>query len=234
MTPLATNAPPTQGEVLHARGLSRSFTAADTLVQAVAGVDLTVRGGEMVALRGRSGSGKTTLLNLLAGLDRPDAGTVRLADTQLEGLNETGLAAMRRDHIGFIFQAFGLLPVLTAAENIEVPLRLQRMAVAERESRVAALLETVGLPDRANHLPHELSGGEQQRVAVARALAGRPTLLLADEPTAQLDTPNGRAIMTLLRQLVEGGMAALVATHDPVVIEFADRVIDMSDGRLLD
>lgn len=152
----------------------------------------------------------------------------------MEGLNETGLAAMRRDRIGFIFQAFGLLPVLTAAENIEVPLRLQRMAVAERESRVAALLETVGLPDRANHLPHELSGGEQQRVAVARALAGRPTLLLADEPTAQLDTPNGRSVMALLRQLVEGGMAALVATHDPVVIEFADRVIDMSDGRLLD
>lgn len=220
------------GLVLTAHGLSRSFLAAGAPVHAVRDVDLEIRPGTMVALRGRSGSGKTTLLNLLAGLDRPDSGTVVVAGIDLGSLDDTGLALLRRQHIGFIFQAFGLLPVLTASENVEVPLRLQRLPVGERRARVGALLQTVGLPDRAGHLPDELSGGERQRVAVARAVAARPLLLLADEPTAQLDTISGLAVMALLRELVDGGMAALVATHDQVVTEFADRILGMTDGRL--
>lgn len=218
--------------VLSVVGLSRTFGAGSVAVRAVDLVDLVVEPGTLVALRGRSGSGKTTLLNLIAGLDRPDVGQVHVAGTSLDPLDDRGLAALRRDHIGFIFQAFGLLPVLTAAENVEVPLRLRNTPVEERRERVAVLLDTVGLAQRATHLPHELSGGEQQRVAVARALATEPALLLADEPTAQLDTPNGREVMVLLRQLVDAGTAALVATHDPVVVDYADRVVEMMDGRI--
>ena len=218
--------------VIELAGVSRSYPAAGAPVTAVDAVDLVVQPGTLVALRGRSGSGKTTLLNLLAGLDRPDAGTVRVGGVDLGPLDDRGLAAVRRQQIGFVFQAFGLLPVLTAEENIEVPLRLQRTPVAARRERVAALLEVVGLADRAKHLPHELSGGEQQRVAIARALAARPTLLLADEPTAQLDTANGRVVMALLRHLVDEGLTAVVATHDQVVVEVADRILEIRDGRV--
>ncbi|MEU0567063.1 ABC transporter ATP-binding protein [Nonomuraea sp. NPDC005983] len=189
--------------------------------------------GELIALRGRSGSGKTTLLNQVGGLDRPDAGRVVVAGQEVTALAEDDLLALRRDVIGFVFQSFGLIPVLSAAENVGVPMRLARTPVAERDKRVRMLLSLVGLDKHANQRPYELSGGQRQRVAIARSLANRPRLLLADEPTGQLDSQTGRQIMELLRALVRSeGVTALVATHDPSLITLADRVLEISDGVL--
>ena len=197
-------------------------------------VDLEVARGELVAVRGRSGSGKTTLLSLIGGLDRPTSGDVLLDDRSLREMDGDALVDLRRRKVGFIFQAFGLLSILTAAENVEVPLRLVRADPRERDDRVAVLLELVGLGGRARHRPHELSGGEQQRVAIARALANRPDVLLADEPTGQLDSATGRSIMSLLRSVVRSeGVTALIATHDPLIVDMADRVLELQDGRLL-
>jgi putative ABC transport system ATP-binding protein len=194
-----------------------------------------VRRGEMVALRGRSGSGKTTLLNLIGGLDRPTAGRVMLADSEVSAMREDELVQIRRRTVAFIFQAFGLLPILTAAENVEIPLRLVASEPRERDRRVAEVLGLVGLGERTRHRPHELSGGEQQRVAIARALANRPPVLLADEPTGQLDSETGRTIMRLLRSIVRSeGITAIVATHDPAILEVADRVVELRDGQLVD
>jgi putative ABC transport system ATP-binding protein len=196
-------------------------------------VSLDVAPGELLAVVGRSGSGKTTLLNLLGGLDRPDAGTVRIDRTEVTGLGDEGLSALRRDTVSYVFQTFGLVPGLTAAENVGVPLRLRRTPVADREQRVALLLDLVGLADHAAQRPGELSGGQQQRVAIARALAGSPSVLLADEPTGQLDTETGLGVMALLRAVVESeGVTAVVATHDPVLMSLADRVLPIADGRL--
>ena len=215
------------------RELTRTYGAAPTTVHALRGVSFDVAPGEMVAVVGRSGSGKTTLLNLLGGLDRPDAGSVTVDSTEVTSLDEQGLSRLRRSSISYIFQTFGLIPALTAAENIGVPLRLRRTPVAEREHRVALLLDLVGLRDHAHQRPAELSGGQQQRVAIARALAGSPRLLLADEPTGQLDAETGRAVMALLRAVVESeGVTAVVATHDPVLMSLADRVLTISDGRV--
>ncbi|MDX3070848.1 ABC transporter ATP-binding protein [Streptomyces sp. MI02-7b] len=214
--------------------LVRTYGSGDPAVHAVRGVSFTVGRGELVALKGRSGSGKTTLLNLIGGLDRPDSGTVRIDGTELAGLGERELLALRRDRIGFVFQSFGLLPILTAAENVGVPLRLRKADRAEREERVALLLTLVGLDGHAAQRPGELSGGQQQRVAIARALANRPALIIADEPTGQLDADTGRAVMELLRAVVRSeGVAALVATHDPQLLALADRVIELRDGSLL-
>jgi putative ABC transport system ATP-binding protein len=197
-------------------------------------VDLRVERGELVAVRGRSGSGKTTLLSLLGGLDRPTSGRVLLDGRSVGDMTADDLVELRRRRVGFIFQAFGLLAILSAAENVEVPLRLVRTPPAERDDRVQVLLELVGLGDRARHRPHELSGGEQQRVAIARALANRPDVLLADEPTGQLDSATGRSIMGLLRSVVRSeGVTAIIATHDPLLIDLADRVVELRDGRLL-
>ena len=219
--------------LLRARGLVRRFGSGDRAVTAVAGVDLEVEAGRLLVVRGRSGSGKTTLLNLLAGLDRPDAGTVHLGDVEVSALPERRLVELRRRSVGVVFQSFGLVPILSAAENVGVPLRLVGAAPAERERRVAELLEVVGLADHAAQRPHELSGGQQQRVAIARALANDPQLVVADEPTGQLDSQTGRAVMELLRGLVhERGMTAVVATHDPILVSLADRVVDLHDGRL--
>ncbi len=196
-------------------------------------VTFDVAPGEMVAVVGRSGSGKTTLLNILGGLDRPDAGTVRVAGEEVTTLDDEGLSRLRRDSVAYVFQNFGLVPALTAAENVGVPLRLRRTPVGERERRVELLLDLVGLRDHARQRPAELSGGQQQRVAIARALAGSPRLLLADEPTGQLDTETGLAVMSLLRAVVESeGVTAVVATHDPVLMALADRVLAISDGRI--
>lgn len=215
--------------------LVRTYGSGDTAVHAVRGVSFSVARGELVALKGRSGSGKTTLLNLIGGLDRPDSGTVRIDGTELAGLGERELLALRRDRIGFVFQSFGLLPILTAAENVGVPLRLRKADRAEREERVDLLLTLVGLEGHAAQRPGELSGGQQQRVAIARALANRPALIIADEPTGQLDADTGRAVMELLRAVVRSeGVAALVATHDPGLLALADRVIELRDGSLLD
>jgi len=194
---------------------------------------LDVAPGEMVALVGRSGSGKTTLLNLIGGLDQPDGGTVRVDGTEVTGLDDEGLSRLRRDSVSYVFQTFGLVPALTAAENVGVPLRLRRTPAVEREKRVALLLELVGLRDHADQRPAELSGGQQQRVAIARSLAGSPRLLIADEPTGQLDAETGLGVMGLLRGLVESeGVTAVVSTHDPVMMALADRVLTISDGRL--
>jgi len=213
--------------------LSRDYPMAGGVVQAVRDVSIQVGRGQLVALRGRSGSGKTTFLSLVGGLDRPTRGSVTVDGLTVSDLPESELISFRRRKLGFIFQAFGLLPVLSAAENVEVPLRLINADPKERDQRVRELLELVGLGDRAKHRPHELSGGEQQRVAIARALANRPALLLADEPTGQLDSQTGRAIMTVLQHLVRSeGVTAIVATHDTTLIDLADRVIEMHDGQV--
>src|SRR3982750_4586595 len=219
--------------MVSARGLSQSYGSPPHLVHALREVSFEVAPGEMVAVVGRSGSGKTTLLNLLGGLDRPDAGEVRVDDTEVTALDEEGLSRLRRDSISYIFQTFGLIPALTAAENVGVPLRLRRTPVAEREQRVALLLDLVGLGAHALQRPSELSGGQQQRVAIARALAGSPRLLLAGEPTGQLDAETGLAVMALLRAIVESeGVTAVVATHDAVMMSLADRVLTIADGRV--
>ena len=219
--------------MVETNGLVREYTTGGGTIRAVGGVDLRVERGELIAVRGRSGSGKTTLLSLIGALERPTHGSVSVAGQEVSSLSESELVAFRRRRIGFIFQAFGLLPILSAAENVEVPLRLIGAEPAAREARIAELLEMVGLAERMRHRPHELSGGEQQRVAIARSLANAPSLLLADEPTGQLDSQTGHGIMALLRRLVrQQGVTAIVATHDPAMLDVADRVIELRDGRI--
>ena len=222
------------GAAVHVRDVHRTFGSGPSAVHALRGVDLDVAPGELVALVGRSGSGKTTLLNVVGGLDRPDEGSVLVDGVDVAALSDDEQALLRRDKVAFVFQTFGLMPVLTAAENIGVPMRLREAPVAERERRVEMLLELVGLTPHALQRPDELSGGQQQRVAIARALAGSPRLLVADEPTGQLDSETGLAVMALIRGVVEAeGMTALVATHDPVMIALADRAVRVVDGRLV-
>ncbi|MEU3570935.1 ABC transporter ATP-binding protein [Kitasatospora sp. NPDC036755] len=213
--------------------LRRSFGTGERAVHALRGVSFTIGRGELTALKGRSGSGKTTLLNLVGGLDTPTSGSIALDGIDLAGLDEDGRLALRRERIGFVFQSFGLIPMLTAAENVGVPLRLRKAPAAEREERAHTLLALVGLADHANQRPGELSGGQQQRVAIARALANEPSLIIADEPTGQLDSETGRSIMELLRAVVlSEGVTVLVATHDPTLMGLADRVIEVRDGRI--
>jgi putative ABC transport system ATP-binding protein len=191
--------------------------------------------GRLIALRGRSGSGKTTLLNIVGGLDTPDGGSVVVAGQDVTAMGERERMRLRRETVAYIFQSFGLLPVLSAAENVGVPLRIAGLAPRERDSRVDLMLSIVGLSDHSRQRPGELSGGQQQRVAIARALATRPALLLADEPTGQLDRETGRQIMRLLRAVVRSeGVTALVATHDPVLIDLADSVLQLTDGKISD
>jgi putative ABC transport system ATP-binding protein len=219
--------------LLTVRGVDRTFGDGPSAVHALREVTFEVEPGTMVALVGRSGSGKTTLLNVIGGLDRPDAGTVVVDGDEITGLDEDGLSRLRREKVSYVFQTFGLIPVLSAAENVGVPLRLAQADPAERERRVRLLLELVGLADHARQLPGELSGGQQQRVAIARALAASPRLLIADEPTGQLDAETGLAVMGLLRGVVESeGVTAVVATHDPVMMALADRVIHIADGQV--
>jgi putative ABC transport system ATP-binding protein len=221
------------GPLLVAEGVSRVFETAAGPVVALAEATLEVHPGELVVIRGRSGSGKTTLLNVLSGLDRPTAGTVVVNGVELSTADEAALVELRRRGVGFVFQSFGLIPVLSAAENVEIPLRLLGTDPAERDARVAELLDRVGLAAHARQRPTELSGGQQQRVGIARALAADPPLLFADEPTGQLDSVTGRQIMDLLIGLVHGsGVAAVVTTHDPLLMARADRVLDLHDGRL--
>jgi putative ABC transport system ATP-binding protein len=214
--------------------IHRSFGEGAAAVHALRGVSFEVPRGELVALKGRSGSGKTTLLNIVGGLDRPDRGRVELDGVDIAGLDEDGLLALRRDRIGFVFQSFGLIPILTAAENIGVPMRLRRVDARAREERVELLLALVGLADHAKQRPGELSGGQQQRVAIARALANNPSLLVADEPTGQLDAETGHAVMELLRAVVRSeNVTALVATHDATLLDLADRVLELGDGEIV-
>ncbi|MGW4029279.1 ABC transporter ATP-binding protein [Streptomyces sp. NPDC004838] len=224
---------PVPGPMVRVENLHRTYGSGAGAVHALRGVSFEVPRGELVALKGRSGSGKTTLLNLVGGLDTPDEGRITVDGTDLAGLGENGLLELRRDRIGFVFQSFGLIPILSAAENVGVPLRLRRTAPREREERVALLLALVGLADHAAQRPGELSGGQQQRVAVARALANRPSLLIADEPTGQLDAETGLSVMELLRAVVRAeNVTALVATHDPQLLGLADRVLELADGEI--
>jgi putative ABC transport system ATP-binding protein len=217
--------------LLVVEGLRKVYRTGPKEVVALNDVSFEAYPGELVAIRGRSGSGKTTLLNQVGGLDRPDAGSVDVAGRRVTDLPEAGLLELRRDVVGFVFQSFGLIPVLSAAENVGVPMRLARVPVAEREERIRMLLTLVGLEQHMNQRPYELSGGQQQRVAIARALANRPMLLIADEPTGQLDSGTGRQIMQLLRALVRSeGVTVLVATHDPALLSLADRVLQLHDG----
>ena len=220
--------------VVTLEGVSKDYRTGATTVHALHDVSLSLPAGVLCVVHGRSGSGKTTLLNMIGGLDRPSRGRVVVDGREVSSLGEEQLVEYRRDVVGFVFQAFGLIPILTAAENVEVPLRLRRAEPAARDARVHELLHLVDLSDRANHRPPELSGGEQQRVAIARALGNEPRLLIADEPTGQLDSHRGQMVMTLLGRLVrERGVLAVVATHDPLLMEMADHLVELRDGEVV-
>lgn len=216
--------------------VKRTFGSGDVAVHALDGVSVEAHPGQLTVVTGPSGSGKTTLLNLLGGLDRPTAGQVVLDDGRtLSDLPESEVLAVRRERIGYVFQSFGLVPVLSAAENVEVPLRLRGVAAKERDERVAAMLDRVGLGRHAGQRPYELSGGQQQRVGVARALVGEVDILIADEPTGQLDSDTAETIMDLIIDLTyERGIATIVSTHDPILMDRADNLIHLLDGHVVD
>jgi putative ABC transport system ATP-binding protein len=219
--------------VIELQDVTRVYRIGEVETRALRGVTLTVEDGEFTAIVGPSGSGKTTLLQLLGCLDRPTDGTVRLKGQDVSQLNANQRADLRKGTIGFVFQFFALIPGLTAYENIELPLLLMGKSGKERKERVTELLAAVGLSDRAHHRPDQMSGGEQQRVAIARALATHPLLVLADEPTANLDTENGRQVMEIMQRLnQETHTTFLFATHDPRVIPFARRVVTLRDGKV--
>jgi len=220
--------------LIRTEGLRREFGAGASRVVALSNVDLEIAAGEFVAVAGPSGSGKTSLLNLIGAIDRPTAGRVRVGDQDLAALNEDELSEFRLRRVGMIFQQFNLIPVLTAAENVEMPLLFHAgLGRQERRARVEKQLARVGLADKAARRPAELSGGEQQRVAVARALAGRPSIVLADEPTANLDHETGAAVIGLIHELNrDHGTTFVYATHDTELIALADRVVRLRDGRL--
>jgi ABC-type lipoprotein export system ATPase subunit len=222
-----------QGPLIQAVNVSRVYHTGAREVVAVDNVSLAIERGTFVALMGRSGSGKTTLLNLLAGLDQPTGGTVLFEGRDMAQFSDQEMVALRRGKVGFVFQSFGLLPLLSAYENVDLPLRVSGVGARERKQRVENVLKQVGLGKRANHRPYELSGGEQQRVALARALAPRPVVIFADEPTGELDTLTGQAITLLLRETItQHNVTLVVATHDMHVASAADRVLELEDGRL--
>ena len=217
--------------VVTARGLTRVYGEGPTAVHALRGVDLDISPGRLTAVMGPSGSGKSTLMHVLAGLDKPDGGEVTIAGVEVTGLDDKGLTELRREHIGFVFQFFNLLPMLTARENMLLPSEIAGAEVDE--AWLAELVERIGLADRLSHRPSELSGGQQQRVAVARSLVSRPTVLFADEPTGNLDSSTSAEILELLRTAVDGfGQTTVMVTHDPNAAAVADRVLTLEDGRI--
>ena len=219
--------------LLTVRALRRAYTEGERTREVLRGVDLDVRAGEFLALLGRSGSGKSTLLNLIGGIDRPDAGDIRIADARVTALSERERTLFRRRHIGFVFQFYNLLPTLTVEENLLLPLELNGRTGTAATDAVARLLEEVGLADRARAFPDRLSGGEQQRIAVARALVHDPALVLADEPTGTLDAETGRAVLELFDRLLRArGKTLVIVTHSKAVTRIADRVLTLEDGRL--
>jgi len=220
--------------VVSARGLLKEYGSGPARVRAVRGVDVDVAAGESVAIIGPSGCGKSTLLYLLGGLERPTAGSLRLADRRLERLAEAQLARLRRHAVGFVFQAFHLVDELTAAENVELPMLLAGRSPHQARERACVLLRSVGLADRAGHLPSALSGGQRQRVAIARALANEPTVVLADEPTGNLDSEATTDVLRLFEQLRADGQTLVLVTHDERVAATADRLLTMRDGVLVD
>ncbi len=219
---------------IEAVNLSRTYHLGQNEVTALTGVSLKAKAGEFVVIKGRSGSGKTTLLNILGGLDSPNSGTVHLNGQNIFELDEQGMMALRRNQIGFVFQSFGLLPHYSAYETVEFALRLAGLPKQARHERALESLSQVGLAERLHHRPDELSGGQQQRLCIARAIATRPSLILADEPTGELDSQTGRDILSLFRQIVALGETILIAaTHDPLVADYAHRAYELSDGQLL-
>ncbi len=228
----ATLAPPTTDVAVAGTALTRVYGAGDAAVHALRGVTLAVPAGQFTAVMGPSGSGKSTLLHVLAGLDVPTAGTVEIAGQEISRMKDRELTRLRRDHIGFVFQSFNLLPTLTVEENVKLPALLAGRSV-EREL-LDGLLERVGLQARRSHKPAELSGGQQQRVAIARALIGAPTVLFADEPTGNLDSRSGAEVLSLLREAVElDGQTIVMVTHDAHAAAIADRTVFLADGRVV-
>jgi putative ABC transport system ATP-binding protein len=222
-------------EVTKVENVTRIFKIGKVETQALRGVTLSIKSGEFTALVGPSGSGKTTLLQLIGCLDQPTTGRVFINGKDVSQLNRNQRADTRRGTIGFIFQFFALIPTLSAYENIELPLLLTGVGAAERRQRVTELLEAVELSDRSHHRPDQLSGGQQQRVAIARALATKPALILADEPTANLDTPNGKQVMDIMTRLNQDtGVTFIFATHDPRVIQYARRIVTLRDGLIVE
>ena len=221
--------------IVSVQGLTREYSQGEHIVHALRGVDLAVESGEFLALMGASGSGKTTLLNLIGGLDEPTAGSVQIEGTDIGGISSGERSDLRRDRIGFVFQAYNLVPVLTALENAEMVLLLRGVPAGERRAKVMKTLASVGLEGLENRFPNELSGGQQQRVAVARAIAGEPALVLADEPTANLDSKSGNELISLMSRLnEEQGITFVFATHDPKVMSAARRVVRMEDGEIIE
>lgn len=221
-------------DVVRIENASKTYRMGELEIHALDHVSLSIEEGEFTALVGPSGSGKTTLLQMIGCLDKPDSGSVAIRGQDVTRASANERADLRRDMIGFIFQFFALVPVLSAYENVELPLLLGGVPAEERRARATAMLEAVGVADRADNRPDQLSGGQQQRVAIARALAPRPLLVLADEPTANLDTANGKQMMEIMRHLnAETGTAFVFATHDPRVVAFARRVVEMRDGRIV-
>lgn len=218
-------------EVAKLTNVTRVYRIGEVETRALNGVSLTIGNGEFTSLVGPSGSGKTTLLQLIGCLDKPSSGSVVINGQETTNLNRNQRADLRKGTIGFVFQFFALIPTLTAYENVEMPLLLNGRTPAQRKQRVMELLEAVDLKDRAHHRPDQLSGGQQQRVAVARALSTNPTMILADEPTANLDTTNGEQVMEIMKKLnKETGVTFVFATHDPRVIKYASRVVTLRDG----
>jgi putative ABC transport system ATP-binding protein len=220
--------------IVEARGLAKTYATDGIEVLALRGVDLTVAPGELVAVMGPSGCGKSTLLHLLGGLDRATAGTIAFAGRPVHGLSETEWARLRRREVGFVFQFFNLVATLTVAENVELPARLVGAAPHEARARREELLERLGVAARADAPPSQLSGGQQQRVALARALVNRPAVLLADEPTGNLDSRSAAEVLVLLREIQQDGQTILLVTHDARVAATADRVVSMRDGLVVD
>jgi putative ABC transport system ATP-binding protein len=214
--------------------LTREFRKGEEVIRPLDRMDLEVQRGEFVALMGPSGSGKTTLLNLIAGIDSPTSGELTIGDVNIATLGRNRLAAWRAEHVGYIFQLYNLVPVLTAFENVELPLLLQKLNRQDRRKRVAAALEQVGIADRSSHYPRQMSGGQEQRVAIARALVTNPTIVVADEPTGDLDKSSARSIMELLSSLNQNqGRTIIMVTHDPHTTEYAGRTLHLDSGVLV-
>ena len=224
----------TQTPMIEATDISKSYLVGSQTVKVLQSVTIQINPGEFIAIVGRSGSGKTTLLNLLAGLDQPNTGKVLVRGVDIADMSDNQLTDMRRGMIGFIFQSFGLLPLLSAFENVELPLRIAGVNIADRQSQTRDALEMVGLWSRASHRPYELSGGEQQRVSIARAIVNKPPLILADEPTGELDSNNARDIFGLFKEMISiQGMSIVCATHDSTLLSMADNVKELRNGSLI-
>ena len=221
--------------LIECRKLTREYRKGDNVIRPLDELDLDVPAGDFLALMGPSGSGKTTLLNLIAGIDSPTSGSLTIDGTNLARLSRSKLAAWRSQHVGYVFQLYNLVPVLTAYENVELPMLLHRMSKRQRHDRVMTALDRVGIADRADHFPRQMSGGQEQRVAIARAIVTEPAILVADEPTGDLDKPSAHAIMTLLQELNrELGKTIIMVTHDPHTTDYSKRTLHLDKGRLVE